>query len=357
MKALILSGGKGTRLRPLTYTRAKQLIPVANKPTLFYGLESIAAAGVRDIGIIVGETRDEVMAAVGDGSHFGVQVTYIDQPEPRGLAHAVQTAQNFLGQEPFIMYLGDNILRDGVKPFVEAYHAKQPDALILLTQVDKPELFGNAVLNPDGSIRALEEKPRQPKSNLALVGVYLFTAKVHAAIARIKPSGRNELEITDAISQMITDGCRVESHRVAGWWKDTGNAEDLLSANRVVLERLQGHIQGQAEDAVKIEGPVSIGPGSIVRRTVLRGPLVIGQGCVIEDCFIGPFTSVDDKCLLSHCEIEHSIVMKHCQIKQVGQRIENSIFGEHSVVQGQMQLPRSHCFVVGDRSQISLSQS
>lgn len=356
MKALILSGGKGTRLRPLTHTRAKQLIPVANKPTLFYGIESIAAAGIKDIGIVVGDTRSEIEAAVGDGGRWGVRLTIILQSAPKGLAHAVATAQDFLGSDSFVMYLGDNILCDGILPFVQAYQEKKPDAAILLTPVEHPEWFGNAVLNPDGSVKKLEEKPQRPQSNLALVGVYLFTAKIHHAIAKIKPSARGELEITDAISQMIADGNRVDSHRVGGWWKDTGNAEDLIDANRLILERLTGARPADLDASVQIDGPVQVGTGSELKDCKIRGPVVIGEHSQVSDSYIGPFTSIGHHCRLEHCEIEHSIVMNHCEVYAVGQRIESSILGEQTRLSGAAKLPRSHRLVLGDRCEVILSQ-
>ena len=356
MKALILSGGKGTRLRPLTHTRAKQLIPIANKPTLFYGIESIVAAGITDIGIIVGDTAAEVQAAAGDGTQFGVKITYIKQDHPKGLAHAVATAEKFLGAEPFVMYLGDNILRDGITQFVQSCVDRKPDASILLTPVEHPEWFGNAVLGPDGKVQKLEEKPKQPQSNLALVGVYFFTAKVHEAIAKIKPSPRGELEITDAISQLIKDGYTVDSHRVEGWWKDTGNAEDLISANLLILERLNVFAAEPTDKSVKLEGPIQLGKDVVLKNCRIRGPVVIGDRCRIEDAYVGPFSSVGPDCEIVGCEIENSIVLQHTRLLKVTERIDSSIFGEHSVVQGKRALPRSHRFVVGDQTEIFLSE-
>src|SRR5918999_6427619 len=280
MKGLILSGGKGTRLRPLTYTSAKQLVPVANKPVLFYGIEAIAAAGIHEIGIVVGDTQAEIRAAVGDGSRFGVRVEYIEQDAPRGLAHAVKISEPFIGGAPFVMYLGDNLLNKGITPFVREFEQKRPAAQILLARVPDPQMFGVAELR-DGKVVRLVEKPKEPIGDLALVGVYMFGPEVFDSVNRIRPSFRNELEITDAIQDLIDRGLTVHPHIVDGWWKDTGKVEDMLEANRIVLEGLEVRIEGTVDADSRVEGKVVIEPGVVVERSVIRGPAIIGAGARI----------------------------------------------------------------------------
>src|SRR5215210_1757280 len=285
LKGLILSGGKGTRLRPLTHTSAKQLVPVANKPVLFYGLEAMAAAGIREAGVIVApETGDEIRTAVGDGSRFGLSIHYIEQEAPLGLAHAVLTAEPFLGSSPFVMYLGDNLLRDGIRRLVDTFRSEEPDALILLTPVPDPEHYGVAEL-ADGRVTRLVEKPSQPRTDLALVGVYMFTPAVFDAARAIEPSGRGELEITDAIQYLVDSGLRVDPHIVHGWWKDTGQVEDMLEANRLILDELEERLDGHLVDC-RVEGRVVIEDGAKVERTTVRGPAIIGAGSQISDAYI-----------------------------------------------------------------------
>ena len=294
MKGLILSGGKGTRLRPLTHTSAKQLVPVANKPVLFYGLEAMAAAGIGEVGIIVApETGDEIRAAVGDGSRFGLAVTYIDQAEPLGLAHAVLTAEPFIGDSPFVMYLGDNLLRDGISALVDTFRTDSPDALILLTPVPDPENYGVAHLNGEGQVSRLVEKPRQPESDLALVGVYMFKASVFEAARAIEPSARGELEITDAIQWLVDSGRGVDPHVVHGWWKDTGQVQDMLEANRLILDDIAERDDGTQVDS-RVEGRVAIEAGATLTRSTVRGPAIIGSGAQITDAYIGPYTAIGD---------------------------------------------------------------
>src|SRR5918998_3795494 len=310
LKGLILSGGRGTRLRPITYTSAKQLVPVANKPVLFYGIEAMAAAGIREIGIIIApETGDEVRAAVGDGSRFGVTVTYLVQDEPLGLAHAVLTAEPFLDGAPFVMYLGDNLLQDGIVELVDAFRAGEPDALILLTPVPDPQNYGVAELGADGQVVRLSEKPPEPASDLALVGVYMFTPEVHAAAKAIEPSGRGELEITDAIQWLVDGGKRVEPHVVQGWWKDTGRLDDMLEANRLILETIERSVEGELVEA-QVDGRVIIEPGARLERTTVRGPAIIGAGARLTDCYIGPYTAVGSDCVIERAEVEHSILLE-----------------------------------------------
>ncbi len=355
MKGLILSGGKGTRLRPLTFTQAKQLVPVANKPVLFYGIEALIGAGIREIGIVVGETRDEIRGAVGDGGRWGreVRIRYIEQPEPLGLAHAVLVAEEFLDGESFVMYLGDNILKSGIVSLVEEFREKKPNALILLTPVPDPTMFGVAELE-DGRVVRLAEKPKKPKSNLALVGVYMFDRHVFEAVRAIKPSWRNELEITDAIQYLVDHGYRVQPHLVSGWWKDTGKIEDILEANRLILETLSGSVEGEVDAASRISGEVVIEKGAAVRSSTIRGPAIIGAGSEIADAYIGPFTSIQRNCRIIKTEIEHSIVLEGSEIVDVGSRIDESLIGRQVRIYKCPPRPLAFRFMVGDKSEIGL---
>ena len=350
MKGLILSGGKGTRLRPLTYTSAKQLIPVANKPILFFGIEFMRDAGITDIGIIVGDTRAEIMERVGDGSMWGVNIEYIYQAEPLGLAHAVLTAEKFIGDEEFTMYLGDNLLRDGIKTIVNEFNEKKPDCMILLTPVKNPSQFGVAELNEDGSVKKLTEKPSEPKSNLALVGVYLFNKKIFEAARKIKPSFRGELEITDAIQQLSDDGHHVHSSIVGGWWKDTGKLEDMLEANRLVLDTLETSVEGNVDDASKLEGRIIVGPNSRIINSSIRGPVIIGRNAVIENAFIGPYTSIADRCHISDCEVEHSIILEESIIRDIPGRLTDSLIGRKVIVEKCDLKPQATRLMLGDSS-------
>src|SRR5690349_4235763 len=287
LKGLILSGGKGTRLRPITHTSAKQLVPVANKPVLFYGIEAMAAAGIEEIGIIIApETGDEIREAAGDGSQFGVTITYIVQDEPAGLAHAVLTAEPFLGSSPFVMYLGDNLLQGGMEELVQQFREHAPEALILLTPVPDPQNFGVAELGAEGNVVRLVEKPPEPATDLALVGVYMFTPQIHEAARAIEPSARGELEITDAIQWLVDGGRRVEPHIVRGWWKDTGRLEDMLEANRLILETVGHDVQGEIVDST-VDGRVIIEPGAVLERSAVRGPAIIGARTRLIDAYVG----------------------------------------------------------------------
>ena len=355
MKGLILSGGKGTRLRPLTFTQAKQLVPVANKPVLFYGIEALVGAGIRDIGIIVGDTKAEIREAVGDGRRWGddVRVSYIDQPEPLGLAHAVLIAEEFLAGEPFVMYLGDNILKSGIVSLVDSFRKKKPNALILLTPVPNPRMFGVAELE-NGKVVRLVEKPQEPKSNLALVGVYMFDSHIFEAAKAIKPSRRNELEITDAIQFLVDSGYEVQPHLVSGWWKDTGKIEDILEANRLILETISGAVLGAVDDASRISGEVIIEKGVSVRSSTIRGPAIIGAGTEIADSYIGPFTSIQKNCRIIQTEIEHSIVLEGSEIVDVGSRIDESLIGREVRIYKCPPKPLAYRFMVGDKSEIGL---
>jgi glucose-1-phosphate thymidylyltransferase len=353
LKGLILSGGKGTRLRPITHTSAKQLVPVANKPVLFYGIESLAAAGIEEVGIIIApETGDEIRAAAGDGSMFGVRITYIEQDEPAGLAHAVLTAEPFLGDSPFVMYLGDNLLRDGIIDLVDAFRRQKPDALILLTEVPDPEHYGVAELNGD-KVKALVEKPKQPVSNLALVGVYMFTPAIHEAARQIEPSWRNELEITDAIQQLIDSGLSVDPHIVRGWWKDTGQVQDMLDANRLILDDLAERVEGELIDS-RVEGRVVIEPGAVLERSTVRGPAIIGAGTRLVDAYIGPYSAIGDDVLIERAEIEHSIVLSGSSVRELDGRVEASLIGRNVQIARSPALPKAYRFVVGDNAEIAI---
>ncbi len=353
MKGLILSGGKGTRLRPLTYTSAKQLVPVANKPVLFYGLEALADAGIRQVGIVVGDTAPEIRAAVGDGSRWGLEVTYIEQDAPRGLAHAVLVSEPYLGREPFVMYLGDNLLNKGIGHFVEQFAAARPAAQILLARVPDPTIFGVAELR-DGKVIRLVEKPKEPKSDLALVGVYMFGPEIFDSVRRIRPSGRDELEITDAIQDLIDHGLEVLPHIVDGWWKDTGKLEDILEANRLILETLSRRVEGIIDAESRIEGKVVIEAGAVVERSVVRGPAIIGARARIIHAYIGPFTSIMNDVEVRDAEIEHSIVLEGSVLSDLQNRVEDSLIGKNVRIYREPVKPSAYRFMLGDNSEVGI---
>ncbi|MGW3652626.1 glucose-1-phosphate thymidylyltransferase [Streptomyces sp. NPDC000878] len=353
MKALVLSGGAGTRLRPITHTSAKQLVPVANKPVLFYGLESLADAGITEVGMIVGDTAAEIEEAVGDGSKFGLKVTYIPQERPLGLAHAVLIARDFLGDDDFVMYLGDNFIVGGISALVDEFRGLRPDAQILLTQVPDPRSFGVAELDADGQVIGLEEKPEHPKSDLALVGVYLFTPAIHDAVRAIRPSWRGELEITHAIQHLIDARSDVRSTLIKGYWKDTGNVTDMLEVNRMVLEGLERRIDGEVDDASETIGRVVIEEGASITRSRIVGPVVIGAGTVVSDSYVGPFTSLAENCRITDSELEFSIVLRDSSIAGVG-RIESSLIGRHVEVTPAPSVPSAHRLVLGDHSKVQI---
>lgn len=353
MKGLILSGGKGTRLRPITYTSAKQLVPIANKPVLFYGIEAIREAGITDIGIVVGDTRDEVMAAVGDGSAFDVRVTYIEQDEPLGLAHAVLVSEEYLKEDPFVMYLGDNLILGGIKELVREFEAEKPNAQILLARVSNPNQFGVAELR-DGKVVKLVEKPENPMSDLALVGVYMFDKNIMEAVKNIKPSARGELEITDAIQYLIDNGYAVHPHMVNGWWKDTGKLDDMLEANRMVLDAQESRIDGHVDSISKVEFKVVVEKGAEVINSVVRGPAIIGGGSRIVNSFIGPFTAIDRNVQVYGSEVEHSIILEGSTISEVDRRIEDSLIGRNVEVGKSPLKPTAYRFMLGDNSKVGL---
>ncbi|SCK39884.1 glucose-1-phosphate thymidylyltransferase [Streptomyces sp. WMMB 714] len=354
MKALVLSGGTGSRLRPITHTAAKQLVPVANKPVLFYGIESLVAAGVTEIGIVVGETAAEIREAVGDGSLFGARVTYLEQEQPLGLAHAVMIARDWLGDDDFVMYLGDNFIVGGITELVAGFRRDRPDAGIMLTKVTDPTLFGVAELAPDGRVVSLEEKPARPRSDLALVGVYLFTPAVHEAVRSIRPSARGELEITDALQWMIDQDCVLHASTVTGYWKDTGNVIDMLEVNRSVLEGMDSCVSGTVDAGSELVGRVRVEAGAEIVRSRIVGPAVIGAGTVVRDAYIGPSTSVAEDCVIEDSEVEFSIVLDGSRIDRAG-RIEGSLIGRTVHVTGAPRAPRAHRLVLGDHSRVHLT--
>ena len=353
MKGLILSGGKGTRLRPLTYTSAKQLVPVANKPVLFYGIEAMAAAGIHDIGIVVGDTQAEIRAAVGDGSRWGVRIHYIEQEAPLGLAHAVKISEPFLGRESFVMYLGDNLLNKGITHFVEEFARERPAAQILLAHVPDPQMFGVAQLN-NGKVVRLVEKPKEPIGDLALVGVYMFGPEVFESVGRIRPSFRNELEITDAIQDLIDRGLTVRPHVVDGWWKDTGKLEDMLEANRLILDTYERRIEGTIDAESRVEGKVIVEAGAVVARSVIRGPAIIGRGARIIHAYVGPFTSIMNDVEIQDSEIEHSIVLEGSSVRDLENRVIDSLIGRNVRIYREPVKPSAYRFMLGDNSEVGI---
>jgi glucose-1-phosphate thymidylyltransferase len=354
LKGLILSGGAGTRLRPITHTSAKQLVPVANKPVLFYGIEALVAADITEIGIVIApETGDEIRDAAGDGSAFGASITYIPQARPLGLAHAVLTAEAFLGDSPFVMYLGDNLLRDGINALVGAFREHEPAALILLTRVPDPWHYGVAELD-GGRVIRLVEKPKDPPSDMALVGVYMFTPAIFQAARAIEPSWRDELEITDAIQQLIDGGNRVESHTVSGWWKDTGQLADMLEANRLVLEDVERRMDGNADAESRVEGRVAIEAGAKLERSVVRGPAIIGAGARVVDSYVGPYTSIDRDVEIVGSEVEHSILLAGASVRDLETRIEASLLGRNVSLSRTHEMPKTLRMIVGDNSQVRI---
>jgi glucose-1-phosphate thymidylyltransferase len=359
MKGLILSGGAGTRLRPITHTSAKQLVPIANKPILFYGIEDMAAAGITDIGIIIGDTGDEIRAAVGDGSRFGVRVTYLPQDAPRGLAHCVLIAEEFLGDDDFVMYLGDNMLEQGLTEFVANFESSRASgngaaAQILLKVVDNPSSFGVAEVDAAGEVVRLVEKPKDPPSNLALVGVYLFDTTVHTAVRSIEPSARGELEITDAIQWLLTNGHRVRHEVLDGWWIDTGKKDPLLECNRLVLDTVETRIDGDVDEASVVEGRVVVEAGARLERSRVRGPAVIGAGTVLRDSYVGPYSSIAEGCELTDTEIENSVLLQNCRITGV-HRLADSLLGRATEVHRSGQRPTATRLLLGDHSVVDLA--
>ncbi|MBI5789810.1 MAG: glucose-1-phosphate thymidylyltransferase [Candidatus Schekmanbacteria bacterium] len=353
MKALVLSGGKGTRLRPLTHTSAKQLVPIANKSILFYCLESISEAGIKDVGIIVGDTHQEIKDAVKDGSVWGLQITYIKQDAPLGIAHAVKIAQDFIQDDDFVVFLGDNLIRGGIKGFVNEFSARKSNCQILLAQVAHPQEYGVAYLQ-EGRVLKLEEKPKNPKTDLALVGVYMFDSHIFEAVGAIKPSRRNELEITDAIQYLLDAGYQVNSHIIDGWWKDTGKLEDLLEANRLMLDSFTGSIQGEVDSDSQIEGRVVIQKGAKIINSRIRGPVIIGENTQIINSYIGPFTSINYNVKIENSEIEHSVILEESAIMDIPAKIADTLIGKNVQITRSNHKPRAYRFMLGDNSQVWL---
>ena len=353
MKALILSGGKGTRLRPITHTNAKQLLPLANKPILFYAIETIVEAGINDIGIVVGDTHKEIRQAVEDGKAWGAQVTYIQQEAPLGLAHAVKISEPYLGDEAFVMFLGDNLIQGGISALVEDFASRGPHAQILLARVPQPERFGVAELK-NGRVICLEEKPEHPKSDYALVGVYMFGPTIFEAVNAIQASRRGELEITDAIQYLIDHDYMVHPHIITGWWKDTGKLEDILEANRIVLQDLEERVEAELDVSSEVHGPVVIEKGARIVGSVIRGPVTIAKDCQIIDSYIGPFTSIGEGTVIRNSEVEHSIILAHCQILDVESRIEDSLIGKNVEIYRAATRPKAYRFMLGDNSRTGI---
>ncbi len=354
MKGLVLAGGKGSRLRPLTATGAKQLVPVANKPVLFYALEQLVAAGVTEIGIITGDTADQVMRAVGDGTAFGATVTYLPQPAPLGLAHAIITAERWLGDSSFCMFLGDNFLGGGIVPYANRFREQQCAAQILLRRVDDPSSLGVAVLDGDGRVLRLVEKPREPVSDLAVIGVYFFGPEIHKITPSLVPSARGELEITDAIQGLIDAGLDVRAQTIGDDWIDTGKKDDMLEANRLILGSLLRRIEGSVDGESTLIGPVVIEPGASVVASTIRGPAIIGHGTTLRDAYVGPFTAIGPNCELSCCEIEHSIVLEGSIIRHVERRIADSLIGREVVIERSPLRPQAIRLLLGDHSRVDI---
>ena len=353
MKGLILSGGKGTRLRPITYTSAKQLVPVANKPVLFYGIEYMAQAGITDIGIVVGDTREEIKTAVGSGERWGVRITYIHQEAPLGLAHAVKIAEPYLGDDRFVMYLGDNMIEGGFAPFVQEYVEGGYNCEVLLKRVTNPQQYGVAVVE-GGTVRRLVEKPREPISNLALVGIYMFDPHIFEAVNAIKPSWRNELEITDAIQYLLDHDYSVHAHELSGWWIDTGKMEDMLEVNRLVLDRLEPSVEGYVDGDSKVYGKVVLAKTAEVINSVVRGPVIIGEDTRIVNSYIGPFTAIHYGCTITNSEIEHSIILENSQLLDLPGRLEDSLIGRNVEIGRSPMKPKAYKMILGDHSKVGV---
>lgn len=353
MKGLVLSGGYGKRLRPLTYSQQKQLIPVANKPILFYAIEDLIEAGIKDIAIVVGPNKEQVIETV-ENSDWGANIEFIYQDEPQGLAHAVKISQEFIGDDSFTMYLGDNVLKEGITDHVKKFNESSAEARILLTKVKNPQQFGVAELGKGGEVIRLIEKPKEPPSDMALVGIYMFAPIVFEALKNIKPSWRNELEITDTIQWLIDNGYNVRSAVVSGWWKDTGRPEDILDVNHLILEELKSKKEGKVEDTATVEGSVSIGKGTEIKgNSTLKGPVIIGDNCTIENSYLGPYTSIGDDCRIINTEIEGSVIMQGTQI-QNSLRIIDSVIGRDVKIKDNSRPPEGHRLVIGDNSELEL---
>ena len=354
MKGLILSGGKGTRLYPLTFTSAKQLIPVANKPVLFRVIESIRDAGITEIGIVVGDTAPDIKAAVGRGGRWGVKITYIHQEQPLGLAHAVKVSRDFLGEDRFVMFLGDNVIQGGISPLIEQFAASDWNSQIVLTRVSHPEQYGVAELDDEGRIVRLIEKPKHPPSDLALVGIYMFDHNIHTAVDNITPSWRGELEITDAIQWLVENGYQVYPYIHRGWWIDTGRPGDMLEANGLVLEELEPSVAGYVDRDSEVDGRVTVEKGAEIINSVIRGPTIIGERTRIVNSYVGPFTSIYHDVLIENSEIERAIVLEHSEIRDIPARIQDSVIGRHvSLIRSPIK-PKAYKLTLGDYSKVGI---
>ncbi len=353
LKGLVLTGGKGTRLRPFTYTGAKQLVPLANKPILFYAIEELVACGVTDIALVVGDTKDQVREAVGDGSRFGAKVTYIEQAAPLGIAHGIKIAEEFLAGSPFVLFLGDNFIKEGIGRYVEQFRSGLHNSLVLLCPVERPEEFGVAEFEGERLVRVVE-KPSAPASNLAVIGIYFFDSNVFDAVLRIKPSARNELEITDTIQRLIDDGLDVRAEVISGRWIDTGKHDDLLAANHLILEDLQQSIIGSCDETTKLQGQVVIQEGAEIINSRINGPAIVGERTRVVNSYIGPFTSIYHDCLIADTEIAESVVLEHTTIESVGHRIEHSLIGRNVELHGRDRRPHSYTLVLGDYSKVHM---
>lgn len=354
MKALVLSGGKGTRLRPITYTSAKQLVPVANKPVLFRVIESIRDAGVEDIGIVIGDTGREIRQTVGDGRRWDARITYITQDEPLGLAHAVKVSREFLGDDRFVMFLGDNCIQGGINTLIEQFSTEQYNAQIVLKQVSDPRQFGVAELDDDGTIKRLVEKPPEPRSDLALVGIYMFDRHIWEAIEEIKPSFRGELEITDALQWLIAHNYLVYPYIHEGWWIDTGKKDDLLEANRLILEELSHSVEGYVDRNSHLSGKVILEKGVEVINSTIRGPAIIGENTRVLNSYVGPFTSIYHHCLIEDSEIEHSIMLEHSRVTDLPHRLEDSLIGRNVEIGRSPLKPKAYRLMIGDNSSVGV---
>lgn len=354
MKGLILSGGKGTRLRPFTYTGAKQLVPLANKPVLFYAIEDLVDAGITDIGVIVGDTGDQIREAVGQGTRFGARVTFIEQDSPLGIAHGIKIARDFLGDEKFVLFLGDNFIRDGIVPQVEAFRDGTMNAQIILYKMDDPSAMGVAVLDGNDRVTRVVEKPKQFISPYAVIGIYMFDHHVFEAVNAIKPSARGELEITDTIQYLVDHGLNVRAHPLNGWWIDTGKMSDILEANRLILDVLEPKNEGQVDGVSRIEGRVTLQKDAQVIHSTIRGPAIIGERTRIENAFVGPYTSIYHDCLIQNCEIENSVVLENSKIVDIPTRIADSLIGRHAEIARAGGQTKTLKMMIGDHSKVGI---
>jgi glucose-1-phosphate thymidylyltransferase len=353
MKALITSGGKGTRLRPITHTENKHLIPIANKPILHYAIEAVAEAGIKEIGIVVNADNDAVQKAIGDGKRWGVSITYIPQEAPLGLAHVVKISEGFIKDDPFIFYLGDNMVIGGVKRFIDRFHNQKCNCHLTLAEVREPSHFGVPEISGDRII-GVEEKPATPKSKFAVAGIYIYDSTIFEAVNSIRPSNRGELEISDAHQYLLDHNYKVTYSEITGWWKDTGKPYDLLEANRLVLENLPPAIQGEVDERSNLAGKITLGKGAKIINSNLRGPVIIGDNTIVQDSYVGPFTSIYHDCQIQRSEIEFSIIMDHCKINNVGIRIESSILGSEVEVTEAKDKPKTYRFIVGAQGYLEI---